>query len=419
MSHNDPLLRRAAAVSVAAYILTSLTLSGIPVWSRLSAGAFVLLTIVSIFYALHGRLVFSTWVWGPIAFVACCAYWSILVWETAVAPLMTVVVAWGGALLVAVHVQNGVRIRLVLNTIVAASVVNIVAALLGFDTYAIYSADFTLISEQGVARRASALVGNSNAFAIQTILPLFALVLWREHVTRSAFIVALSAASYALISSGSRTGVYLTGVFLPFAAYGIPHPKLRKTVVICSLVIVLGSAFLFLAGGIALLPESVQQVEAINRIELALSGGDTSYLSRMDFIARGIDAFLKSPVIGNGLDTFRFVTGAGTYAHNNLIELAVNGGIVMLAFYYLLYAVAAIRAYRAYRAYDRRRYLTWLMLLVMLGLEMGAVTYTDKCFVLLLITLLMMPSLCQASRHVKTRRSRNMNLSDGLINEPR
>lgn len=385
--------RSVAAVSVVAYVVASLTLSGIPGWSRLSAATFLLLVGVSVIYGLNGRLVLPRWIWWPAAFLACCLLWSILVWESASDPLLTTIIAWGGGALVAVHVQNGVRLDLVLKAMVAAAAANVAAVALGFDSYATYAADFSVVSEQALSRRASGLVGNANALAIQAILPLFALALWGKRITRTIWAVALVCATAALVVSGSRKGLYLAVLFIPFVAYAIPDAKLRKMLLVITAASIAGVGAALLAGGVDGLPDAIQQLEAVKRVQLAISGDDLSYLHRLDLAESGIAAFIDSPLIGHGLDSFRFVAGGGTYAHNNYLELAVNGGIVMLAIYYAVYASAAARTYRAYGSRDKRRYLSWFLMLTMLGLEIGAVSYNDKFFMLLLMLLSMTPSL--------------------------
>lgn len=52
-------------------------------------------------------------------------------------------------------------------------------------------------------------------------------------------------------------------------------------------------------------------------------------------IKYGFELFKESPILGNGLDSYRFLTPlSGYYAHNNFIELIVDGGITGLVMYY-------------------------------------------------------------------------------------
>ena len=86
--------------------------------------------------------------------------------------------------------------------------------------------------------------------------------------------------------------------------------------------------------------------EAIGwRIEgmLALVTGegvaDGSALLRAQYIQVGLDAFKESPIIGYGIDNYRYInlreTGHLTYSHNNFVEMLVGvGGIGFLIYYF-------------------------------------------------------------------------------------
>ena len=86
--------------------------------------------------------------------------------------------------------------------------------------------------------------------------------------------------------------------------------------------------------------------EAIGwRIEgmLALVTGegvaDGSALLRAQYIQVGLDAFKESPIIGYGIDNYRYInlreTGHLTYSHNNFVEMLVGvGGIGFLVYYF-------------------------------------------------------------------------------------
>ena len=66
----------------------------------------------------------------------------------------------------------------------------------------------------------------------------------------------------------------------------------------------------------------------------------------------GLELFLKKPIIGSGLNSFKYYFGQiytdyATYAHNNYIELLVDGGIICLALYYFSYAYIIIKALKS------------------------------------------------------------------------
>ena len=66
---------------------------------------------------------------------------------------------------------------------------------------------------------------------------------------------------------------------------------------------------------------------------------DSSSILRSKYISVGIDAFKESPVIGYGIDNYRYInlrdSGHLTYSHNNFVEMLVGvGGIGFLIYYF-------------------------------------------------------------------------------------
>ncbi|MGN8762681.1 O-antigen ligase family protein [Oribacterium sp. HCP3S3_B9] len=68
---------------------------------------------------------------------------------------------------------------------------------------------------------------------------------------------------------------------------------------------------------------------------------DSSALLRARYIQVGFDAFKKSPIIGYGVDNYRFInlreTGHFTYSHNNFVDILVGVGILGFFCYYSYY----------------------------------------------------------------------------------
>ena len=66
---------------------------------------------------------------------------------------------------------------------------------------------------------------------------------------------------------------------------------------------------------------------------------DSSALLRSQYIQVGFDAFKESPIIGYGIDNYRYInlreTGHLTYSHNNFVDILVGvGGIGFLIYYF-------------------------------------------------------------------------------------
>ena len=64
---------------------------------------------------------------------------------------------------------------------------------------------------------------------------------------------------------------------------------------------------------------------------------EMSILERSGMIRDGARLFLQRPLLGYGLDCFRFASGLGTYSHNNYVEILFGVGIPGIITYYSMY----------------------------------------------------------------------------------
>jgi O-antigen ligase len=131
---------------------------------------------------------------------------------------------------------------------------------------------------------------------------------------------------------------------------------------------------------------------ALYRLETALTtigmsvGVNQSTVERARFIKKGLSLIAEAPVFGRGLDTFRWLSGEGTYAHNNMVELGVALGLVGVVLYYGFHLSILRAAVRLRRTDD----FVWRFIVIavptLLLLDIAVVSYTSKLPTLLLIT---------------------------------
>lgn len=60
-----------------------------------------------------------------------------------------------------------------------------------------------------------------------------------------------------------------------------------------------------------------------------------SVFERALMVEIGLDLWRERPLVGYGMDSFRHISGFGTYSHNNFIDLLVGGGILALGIFLL------------------------------------------------------------------------------------
>lgn len=120
---------------------------------------------------------------------------------------------------------------------------------------------------------------------------------------------------------------------------------------------------------------------------------EVSIDARGKFVDLGFRLFLRRPLMGFGLDCFRFFTGPeATYSHNNYIELLVSGGLPMLMLFYAPYAIAIKRGFAA-RSRNNAVKLLWLLTLMQLIMDWAMVSYFDRPT--LIVPLLLLAALRQ------------------------
>lgn len=111
-----------------------------------------------------------------------------------------------------------------------------------------------------------------------------------------------------------------------------------------------------------------------------------SLAERSRFIAEGLGLIAEAPVAGRGLNAFEWLTGEGTYAHNNYVEVGVSLGVIGVMLYYAFHLSILAKAWRAEnRVLPEGRFAVLAVLLLML-LDVASVSYATKLPTLLLIT---------------------------------
>lgn len=130
---------------------------------------------------------------------------------------------------------------------------------------------------------------------------------------------------------------------------------------------------------------------ALYRVEIAFTtvgmsvGVNLSTAERTRFITKGLALIEEAPLFGRGLDTFRWLSNEGAYAHNNMVELGVALGIVGVVLYYGFH-VSILRAAARLRRTDD---FVWRFVVIavptLLLLDIAVVSYASKLSTLLLI----------------------------------
>lgn len=119
----------------------------------------------------------------------------------------------------------------------------------------------------------------------------------------------------------------------------------------------------------------------MERLVDSLLGHQTSENSmgmRTLMIIHGVRFFRKEPILGYGVDCYRYLSPFGTYAHNNYIELMVGTGLIGLIVYYSIYIYSLIKGYYfVFKEHDDMVIFLVSLLTITVVNHMAIVSYDD------------------------------------------
>lgn len=275
--------------------------------------------------------------------------------------------------------------------------------------YAVTFADFSLSAatatdtdlQEGGPRVASTLA-NANAFGAACVMGLslcfISIALNGPRWLGIVQFLMLPVLMLAAINSGSRTALLGALVVLlgsPWAFRAWRGVFIAKAVLAIPLLAVGAFALYTLTQVNADIGERIEQtfdtegaivtrvvgfVDVLVSGDVAAEGSDNSLGSRAKMIEEGVRILGDHPIIGVGLDNYRFVSEAGTYSHSNPIEVAVSTGLIGLFLYYSIYLLICWRAVLL-NAKSRRHAMPRMVLVAMAGyalMDLTHISYYDK-----------------------------------------
>lgn len=136
--------------------------------------------------------------------------------------------------------------------------------------------------------------------------------------------------------------------------------------------------------------ENLSEWTIWKRTQYLLSGNyDSSTLIRMSMTEKAVQIFTDAPVIGEGLDTFRKLSGFGTYSHRNYTEILSGLGLAGLLLFYSLHLAILLKINFTARIKETAfRNLLNLTVFYLLVMDFGMVSYTSRPNLLLLFLLI-------------------------------
>jgi O-antigen ligase len=369
---SDPQARwwlRTTTFLVITYVVTSQTLLNFPGWSVAGFAIAVVLVVLLIFGRLFGicRFAGGRWLLLPATFVCYCVLRGLLgsKYSEPGEVLSAVASAYVGGIGVAAALQAGVSFRALAYAQIVSSLCQMVGVLYGMGE---------------IEGRSAGLTGNANEFGLQ--LTLGACMIWLVP-KQSGFwgcLLAVGCMAGALITSGSRQALLVVPFFLALVLVAVFSTiKGRRRLVVA------GALVGLCVIGLSLTPLILEHARDITAIQRAIEyDSDSSYHKRISMIQSGFNRWQEAPLLGNGVDAFRNLSGMGTYAHNDYIELLCDLGLLGTLLFYAIHANILIAAGRLPKSLQL---CCWIFVLLLFSIDTGSVGYKRKQTIMLLMIL--------------------------------
>ena len=254
----------------------------------------------------------------------------------------------------------------------------------------IVPAPFQIITEYNY--RAFGTVGNPNDLAIIMIFSILTSIIFLEMKEKIntlfhayQYLNILLALYIILLTASKKGAIFGLLLFLFFILQTAKSSQIFKVIVGGAVAITLLSNFIEMDGIKFALENTLDRFTSFET-QYATDSINGSTGERKYFISIGYDLFRDSPILGYGLDSFRFLNQKGIYSHNNYIELLVGLGTLGFSLYYSIYFIMVRKV--SLMENKRLRNLFLFFAVIMLSMDMALVSYEIKIIVIALIFIL-------------------------------
>lgn len=402
--HKPNFWLKVALLLTIGYVVFGLILIGIPSISRVAVGVALVALLWTAFGLVTRQAAFPRILFFPLAFYAYLLFSGLYLDIYPIEYMGQLTTIWVGAIVLAVFVANGVSINLIIAGFVVLFLANMGAIAVGYDGHQLNVVEESLDSLQfKEVERKTGLAGQANLLVSLIFTLPFLLFLANKKVGVAIYLLVMAGAVATTVLSGSRAPIALTLLFtLTGAIWLIGSSLLRMLAILAS--IVCGIAVITFFNS----PDALSKIEysqlgelvVVKRALSTLDDQDGSTDERRAFVSQSWQFYAEKPLLGHGPNSFTEVSGAGTYAHNNYAEIAVNWGLVGLLLYYLMYIASFVGI--VINLNYKLPMIATLLYLVMA--DHWFVTFLDRAMVLCLCLLLVKVFATSTSRRRRRRR---------------
>lgn len=245
------------------------------------------------------------------------------------------------------------------------------SAFLG-SSYLVYSAwqERTLL----MLSRVAGLAGNANELAITLVIAGILLFTNRVSPSRWPKAYALFLLIFSVYMTGSRKTLLVFALIPFFWIIQVAGNRLSKKS-IRNAILLIGAFGIFLSFAGPRIWTSFTETATFKRAVGGAEGLDNSANIRTAMINDGLNLWKEKPLLGYGVNQYRFESVYDTYSHNNYIELLASGGLLALVSYYGLIVFLFLKGQKTQ---GQARTILSFSLILLLVWDMALVSYSGK-----------------------------------------
>src|SRR5690554_2410489 len=246
-----------------------------------------------------------------------------------------------------------------------------------------------VVNGWGWGGRFSGILGNPNALAILLIYSLF-LSLYILNYTKNLInitnigqficILNIILCFYTIFMTQSRKGIVF-GLMLLIISFLLKFSTKKFFPYLIIGVLILGFLPFLLPNVDKNFEGGLSRLESAYNITNSAAMVDNSTALRLYFIEEGWKDFKESPILGHGINSFRYYYGL--YSHNNYIELLFGTGLVGFLIYYSIH----LNVFKRLLSNWKKNIFIIFFVIILLLMDVGYVSYESKLNMLIFITL--------------------------------
>ena len=183
------------------------------------------------------------------------------------------------------------------------------------------------------------------------------------------------------IGSGSRKSILFALLSLAFIIIFFIKKRVnekKRNIIIFSSIILLAFVCLLYFLEVPFVKFQIERMFGMVNGILGIGDADHSTMLRVSYIKAGLEQFVKTPILGIGIDNARLINLNPTYLHNNFVELLASVGVIGFLSYYMVHIIIIYYFVKKRKKFNDYYLICLCVFAGLLMLDYGIVSYYSK-----------------------------------------